>query len=112
MTYLLLTGTFLSVVLTQLYYFCQIKKLEGKIETIIETKVEEVITSLLREIPMASTFLKGSFLDKIKFKAHEKVRDLIPQIKQKGGNLSMLFVPWIIAFIVSLMCIYAASLIL
>lgn len=97
MNYLLLLPPFLTVLLVQLFYYYRLKKLEHKLDGILESKVGDVLNALKQEIPLASTFLRGSIEQKLHAKALLLVKKIIPEMKAKGKDYSLVWVPLLIA---------------
>lgn len=100
MIYLFLASTLLSVILTQIYYYFQLKKLEKKVDNALEMKVDQVFDTLKREIPMGATFITGSLEEKLKGKALLEVKKLVPDVKGDEVPFKLILYPILIALIV------------
>jgi hypothetical protein len=97
MNYLLPIATLSTAILIQLYYAWRLKKVERSIEAALEKKVDEVLNSLKQEVPMASTFIRGSLEEKLRQKALDRVKKLLPDLKESKGGASLIAVPLLIA---------------
>lgn len=92
MIYLMLV--FLTLFLTQAYYFWAFKRVEKKARHLIEEKVDEVIDTLKGEIPMAQTFLSGSLDQRLRSKAKGLVSTLLPTLK-RTLSFQLIFIPYV-----------------
>lgn len=102
MNYLIPIATVLTTLLVQAFYFFKVKKLEEKVKGLLDEKIDDVILTMRAEIPMGSTFIRGALLDKLRNKASESVKKIIPRISPtEGGKASLLVIPWVIALLVA-----------
>lgn len=94
--FLLLTS-YSAILITQGYYFLRLKHLKGQVPQTVENKVDEVIETLKKEIPLATTFLRGPLEEKLRCKAKSQVQSLLPEIlKTLGSPLSWVIFPYIL----------------
>jgi hypothetical protein len=56
---------------------------ENEAESLLDEELDQLILTFQQEIPMASTFLKGSLLDRLKMKARTRLMGLFPKIKNR-----------------------------
>lgn len=56
---------------------------EQEAESLLNEELDQLILTFQQEIPMASTFLKGSLLDRLKSKARSRLMGLFPKIKNR-----------------------------
>ena len=111
MIYLMLALIFLSISLTQAYYFWKLKEVKKKASLLIEAKVDEVIDTLKGEIPMASTFLSGALDQKLRLKAKKLVGGLLSSLEEgeKDLSLKLLLIPHLLGFLLFLLAFLAIS---
>ena len=102
MIYLLLAATVIPTLLTQAFYYFQIKALEKKIDGALDRKVDQVFDVLKREIPMGATFITGTLEEKLKFKASKEVKKLVPDLKSEKTPWKLIFYPILISLVVFL----------
>lgn len=101
MNILLLVSSFLAVLFVQGYYLWKFKRFERQAKALLEQKVDEVISALKAEIPMAETFLRGSLDDKLRKKAKSLVQGLPERLKSGESKADWLFVPWLAALVIA-----------
>jgi len=56
---------------------------DAEIDALIDRKLDDLVSVFKRQIPMASTFLTGSLLVKLKASAKVEIVKMIPEIKEK-----------------------------
>lgn len=55
-------------------------------ENLLNEELDQLILTFQQEIPMASTFLKGALLERLKMRAHARLMGLFPKIKNRINN--------------------------
>lgn len=56
---------------------------DAELEGMIDRKLDDLVLVFKRQIPMASTFLTGTLVVKLKASAKEEIVKMIPEIKEK-----------------------------
>lgn len=67
---------------------------ENEAETLLDEELDQLILTFQQEIPMASTFLKGALLDRLKARARTRLMGLFPKIKNRiNTKLAQTIIP-------------------
>lgn len=101
-----LISTLITALSVQFFYYIKLKQLEKKGESLLEEKVGDVLNAFKQEIPMGSTFLRGTLEEKLKQKALTLVRKIIPELKKRGGDYSFFIVPPLLGLLVGIASYY------
>ncbi|MEM1282526.1 MAG: hypothetical protein AAGG81_03130 [Chlamydiota bacterium] len=59
---------------------------ESEVEEVIDDKLDDLVLVFKQQIPMASTFLVGSFVEKLKKSAKLEILKIVPDIREKFVN--------------------------
>lgn len=59
---------------------------ESEAEALLDEELDQLILTFQQEIPMASTFLKGALLDRLKLRARARLMGLFPKIKNRFNH--------------------------
>ncbi len=89
---LLLLGIFIGALSAYIPIFIASKRLpqavdhmlsEKEAELLLDEELDQLILTFQQEIPMASTFLKGALLDRLKLRARGRLMGLFPKVKNR-----------------------------
>lgn len=93
--YLIILGMFIGGLSAYLPIYFGCKRLpnavdhmisENEAEALLNEELDQLILTFQQEIPMASTFLKGALLDRLKMKAKSRLMGLFPKIKNRFNH--------------------------
>lgn len=59
------------------------EELTSEIDPLLDQKLDSLIVKLKAEMPMASLFLSGTFVQKMKGKAKEELLEVVPELKTR-----------------------------
>lgn len=59
------------------------EKFENEVEEVIDDKLDDLVLVFKQQIPMASTFLVGPLVDKLKKSAKLEILKIVPDIREK-----------------------------